>query len=312
MRSRELERFTFEIYDSDGKGTLSKHELHDVLVKIHGKKEVETKLASILELMDIDHNNGIDIDEFLCHIKKFPVLMFPVFAIQDTMRQYIIGESFWQAKEEDAIRYKETPVVQKMLARSFSHKHLHNIQPIKHHHLGSSTPDNSASRAHAGGKDPSHSRSKGSESNNDDNTSTLYRVGKGEETGAAKAPVKSPRKSVDEELEGSTSRSRSKTPRRSSTSTLPSDVACAPGPAPRRHSLTVDTVGGGQGSHARHHHEVGATPKHGHDTPKHGHDAASKHHHEVVTPKHGHDAKHNHSTSHGSINPGGPIIIKYM
>ena len=82
MTTRELERFSFKVYNSSGSGKLSKKELHDVLEKIHGKKHVEAKLAAILELMDIDNSMGIDIDEYLGNIKRFPVLMFPVFAIQ--------------------------------------------------------------------------------------------------------------------------------------------------------------------------------------------------------------------------------------
>jgi hypothetical protein len=297
MTTTELERFSFEIYNSSGSGKLNKKELHDVLVKIHGKKHVEAKLASILELMDLDHSFGIDIEEYLGHIKQFPVLMFPVFSIQDTMRQYILGESFWRGKEESAIKYKATPVVKKMLDRSFSHKHLHNIAPIKGHRLGA-TPENSGTRAKAGGKSPSNSLSR-----NKDGDGSIYRKAPVEEKqaeyrprkksvtpadGMAVSPATSPRRNsvttdTSEGQGSSLPRKKSLTPagtspRRNSNS-LPSDVACAP----RKQSLAVDT---NSNSHPHHHHQVG--------TPSHTH-----HHHDTTaTPKNIH--------AHA-----GPQIIKY-
>lgn len=82
MTTLEIETFSFEIYNSCGNGILNKHELHDVLEKIHGKHNINDKLQAVIEIMDVDHSKGIDIDEYLVNIKKFPVLVFPVFAIQ--------------------------------------------------------------------------------------------------------------------------------------------------------------------------------------------------------------------------------------
>jgi len=278
MTSKELERFAFEIYNSSGSGKLNKKELTDVLVKIHGKKHVEAKLASILELMDIDHSHGIDVDEFLGHIRQFPVLMFPVFSIQDTMRQYILGESFWQAKEEKALKYKQHPVVKEMLKKSFSHKHLHNVAPIKGHHLGSNEPEVVIKKRRSN-DEKSTSRSKTGGAGEMKGTNEGQAGSMAQQAGAG---GNSPRRhSVTNESQAGSMAQRAgaggNSPRRHSTAGLsprsgniPSDTACAP-KSPRRQSLTGATEGGH--SHQRHHHEVASHPK-GHGHGKHHHDPA--------------------------------------
>ena len=94
MTSHELEAFTFEIYNSSGSGVLTRYELTNVLRKIHGKQRVDAKLQAVLEIMDVDRKGGVRLNEYLGHIHLFPVLVFPVFAIQVWFTTIIIIRSF--------------------------------------------------------------------------------------------------------------------------------------------------------------------------------------------------------------------------
>ena len=99
-----INHFAFDMYDEDKEGRLSKEELRKVLTKVHGKGHVESKLKALFEVMDTGHSKDISRSEFITHVKHFPALVFPIFAIQDKLRQAIIGESYWRGVEESSIK----------------------------------------------------------------------------------------------------------------------------------------------------------------------------------------------------------------
>lgn len=109
-----IHNFAFDMYDEDHQGSLSKEELRRVLIKVHGKAHVESKLKAMFEIMDTGHSKDITRQEFMSHVKHFPAIVFPIFGIQNKLRQAILGESYWQGLEASSIEYKKHPQVIKM------------------------------------------------------------------------------------------------------------------------------------------------------------------------------------------------------
>ena len=110
---------SFELYNESNSGYLTVPELRQALTHVHGhKKGVKGKLRMVLEIMDADTTLVVDIYDYLQHIAKFPALVFPIFAIQEVMRQYIMGESFWRVTERFAAAKKLNPKIGNMIQNS--------------------------------------------------------------------------------------------------------------------------------------------------------------------------------------------------
>jgi hypothetical protein len=111
LTGHDIENFAFDIYDEDKAGSLTKEELRKVLTKVHGKAHVDSKLRALFEIMDTGHSKDITRNEFIAHVKHFPALVFPIFAIQDKLRQAVLGEGYWRGLEEGAVKYGNYRVV---------------------------------------------------------------------------------------------------------------------------------------------------------------------------------------------------------
>ena len=114
------------MYDTSNTGVLSCEELKFAVQKVHGKKDLNKVMKAITELMDNDDSRDINKKEYLRHVKRFPALVFPVFSVQDTMRQHIMGESYWKKMEKPASIRKREPYVQELLADVKGPARAHN------------------------------------------------------------------------------------------------------------------------------------------------------------------------------------------
>ena len=106
MCGDEINGFSFDLYNKSGNGLLDAHELKYVLSKIHGRDmHLEEKVQAAFELMS--HKNPLYItkSEYMSKIKNMAMLVFPLFAIQDRLREVILGERYWKSIESKAIRY---------------------------------------------------------------------------------------------------------------------------------------------------------------------------------------------------------------
>ena len=61
-----------------------------------GKKNVDKRVNKVIKLMDDDKDGEISLEEFIKYNRKFPVLLFPAFNMQQKMRKAFFGEKFWQ------------------------------------------------------------------------------------------------------------------------------------------------------------------------------------------------------------------------
>jgi hypothetical protein len=61
-----------------------------------------TRVANVLEKMDTIRNEKglIERPEFITFSRRYPLLLFPAFAMQQALRRSILGEAYWEKIEK--------------------------------------------------------------------------------------------------------------------------------------------------------------------------------------------------------------------
>lgn len=106
-------RFAFDIFDVDGSGALDENEFTQMMCAINANNPVfPGNFKKALEQFDINGDGLIDFDEFRRLHKRFPMVLFPAFRLQDRMQKATLGEGKWlsilkaKARSEYIHQYK--------------------------------------------------------------------------------------------------------------------------------------------------------------------------------------------------------------
>jgi Ca2+-binding EF-hand superfamily protein len=59
-----LVKFAFDLFDSDGSGSIEKVEVYELVTMVYGKKDVDAKAKDILKTIDSDKSGTITLEEF--------------------------------------------------------------------------------------------------------------------------------------------------------------------------------------------------------------------------------------------------------
>lgn len=91
-----LTAFAFSLFDLDDSGTLEINEIHNMVREVYGGDM--TRVKNVLSKLDAerDENGLIGRVEFCIFSRKYPLLLFPAFAMQQTLRRNIFGEDYWE------------------------------------------------------------------------------------------------------------------------------------------------------------------------------------------------------------------------
>jgi Ca2+-binding EF-hand superfamily protein len=92
----EILRFCFETYDHDGSGAIDEDEFMELCATVNNAAPAfPGNFSTALEQFDVNEDGLIDFNEF-CEIdRRFPLVLFPAFRLQDHMQKYTIGETEW-------------------------------------------------------------------------------------------------------------------------------------------------------------------------------------------------------------------------
>lgn len=89
--------YTFETYDTDGSGELTKKEIYAMLEEVYGSEGINTTVKLFIEDMDgRDQNKKISKREFTSKCKDYPQLIFAAMDIQTHMIRHTGGEKYWR------------------------------------------------------------------------------------------------------------------------------------------------------------------------------------------------------------------------
>lgn len=111
----EILRFCFECYDVDGSGTIDEKEFIELCKTVNNAAPAfPANFRRALEEFDVNEDGLIDYEEFLQLDRRYPLILFPAFRLQDTMQKNSLGEMAWlkinerYTKEKRLEEYKAT------------------------------------------------------------------------------------------------------------------------------------------------------------------------------------------------------------
>ena len=113
-----LELFAFQLFDADDSGVMTSEEISFMVSLIWGHRSTTTysknyhkktvthdkHVRDALKLLDADMSGDVSLEEFLLYCKRAPIILFPVFEVQATLRDLTLGRSRWEFLSE----YRET------------------------------------------------------------------------------------------------------------------------------------------------------------------------------------------------------------
>ena len=87
--------FAFDIVDKSHDDALSFAELRELIETVYGH-ELDETCEQVLAKIDKNHDDQLSRAEFHCQSRKFPVLLFPAFHIQDLLQEEVMGHRWWE------------------------------------------------------------------------------------------------------------------------------------------------------------------------------------------------------------------------
>eukprot|EP01038_Epipyxis_sp_PR26KG_P005503 gene5503-7618_t len=92
----EILRFCFECFDVDRSGTIDEKEFIELCKTINNASPTfPSNFRRALEEFDVNDDGLIDYSEFLLIDKRYPLMLFPAFRLQDVMQRNSLGETVW-------------------------------------------------------------------------------------------------------------------------------------------------------------------------------------------------------------------------
>ena len=98
-----LAKFAFDIFDVNNSGTLSTEEINEIVAIIWGYEN--DRVGKVLKSLNNDKkSNELHAADFIDMSKHFPVLLFPVFEVQEKLCKKGLGRSTWTKLSEKRSR----------------------------------------------------------------------------------------------------------------------------------------------------------------------------------------------------------------
>lgn len=92
----DILRFSFSTFDANGNGDLDEEEFRQMLrIVNHERPLFPGNFKQALETFDVNQDGVIGFDEFVEMHKRFPLLMWPLFQLQDRMQERSLGRPAW-------------------------------------------------------------------------------------------------------------------------------------------------------------------------------------------------------------------------
>jgi len=92
----EILRFCFECFDVDGSGTIDEKEFIELCKVVNNASPAfPSNFKTALEQFDVNEDGLIDYAEFLELDRRYPLVLFPAYRMQDRMQKYSLGEGSW-------------------------------------------------------------------------------------------------------------------------------------------------------------------------------------------------------------------------
>ena len=110
----DILRFCFECFDVDGSGTIDEKEFVELAKTVNNANPTfPANFKTALQDFDVNEDGLIDYSEFLEIERRYPLVLFPAFRLQDTMQKMSMTEKVWQ---EIIVDYSENKRIEEYKA----------------------------------------------------------------------------------------------------------------------------------------------------------------------------------------------------
>ena len=92
----EILKFTFECFDADGSGAIDEEEFMLLAKTVSNTPMFPANFGKALEEFDTDGDGLIDMDEFRILDRRYPMVLFPAFRLQDNLQKGSLSSSRWK------------------------------------------------------------------------------------------------------------------------------------------------------------------------------------------------------------------------
>mmetsp|Transcript_37542 Transcript_37542/g.47307 ORF Transcript_37542/g.47307 Transcript_37542/m.47307 type:complete len:470 (-) Transcript_37542:343-1752(-) len=104
----DILKFCFDIFDLDRSGAIDEYEFIQLITVINGAQPLfPGNFLSALQQFDVNADGLIDFHEFTEMDKRYPLLFFPAFRLQDQMQRKTLGLKTWDKIHENIRVQKE-------------------------------------------------------------------------------------------------------------------------------------------------------------------------------------------------------------
>jgi len=104
----EILRFCFECFDVDSSGTIDEKEFIELCKVVNNASPAfPSNFKRALEEFDVNEDGLIDYAEFLELDRRYPLVLFPAFRMQDRMQRWSLGEMGWLSVIEGYAKTKK-------------------------------------------------------------------------------------------------------------------------------------------------------------------------------------------------------------
>ena len=92
----ELLKFAYDSFDIDGSGSIDEDEFRRLCTVVNdGKPTFPGNFDRAIKSFDTNGDGLIDFDEFQTINKRYPLILFPCFRLQDKLQKSTLGEKHW-------------------------------------------------------------------------------------------------------------------------------------------------------------------------------------------------------------------------
>lgn len=91
------EQFAFDLYDKDNSGAIDVSEAKFMLKDMYGEEfDRNPRAKKVYQKLSELNTSDIRLPAFIDFTSKHKAMLYPAFALQLSMKKYILGEAFWK------------------------------------------------------------------------------------------------------------------------------------------------------------------------------------------------------------------------